>query len=260
MLCAFMYNSEKKRGQQSENEDEIVAGKGRESGTERERQRKRERSRQGLGNPLGNLKPSPHGSFSRSDDLSKIRTSIVHHSLSLNQTPSHLLHFISRHRPSLNAALDSTPETKGLAGTRGDPLFHFPLDVPISWMCFEWDQPGTSSFTLHATAPNKFNHFCHDIYLSMYLCIYLSIYLSNTTVFFLVPERGVMEAAIQSMVKVFVKSTKGRESLGKKEFQDLVKTQLSNILSVRKSLLNLSEMLPTLALCHCVTTSQKSTQ
>lgn len=59
-----------------------------------------------------------------------------------------------------------------------------------------------------------------------------------------------MEAAIQSMVKVFLKSTKGRESLGKKEFQDLVKTQLSNILSVRKSSLNLSEMLPTLALCN----------
>lgn len=44
-----------------------------------------------------------------------------------------------------------------------------------------------------------------------------------------------MEAAIQTLVKVFLKSTKGRESLGKKEFQGLVKNQLSNILSVRKS-------------------------
>ncbi|XP_071355955.1 S100 calcium binding protein U [Trachinotus anak] len=40
-----------------------------------------------------------------------------------------------------------------------------------------------------------------------------------------------MEAAIQTMVKVFLKSTKGRESLGQKEFQSLVKSQLSNILS-----------------------------
>ncbi|XP_022603097.1 major latex allergen Hev b 5-like [Seriola dumerili] len=40
-----------------------------------------------------------------------------------------------------------------------------------------------------------------------------------------------MEAAIQTLVKVFLKSTKGKESLGKKEFQGLVKSQLSNILS-----------------------------
>ncbi|KAI3358682.1 hypothetical protein L3Q82_015091 [Scortum barcoo] len=40
-----------------------------------------------------------------------------------------------------------------------------------------------------------------------------------------------MEAAIQSLVKVYLKSSKGKESLGKKEFQDLVKSQLSNILS-----------------------------
>lgn len=57
-----------------------------------------------------------------------------------------------------------------------------------------------------------------------------------------------MEAAIQTMVKVFLKSTKGKESLGKKEFQHLVKSQLSNILSVRKTPLTLSEML--LALCN----------
>lgn len=43
-----------------------------------------------------------------------------------------------------------------------------------------------------------------------------------------------MEAAIQTLVKVFLKSTKGRESLGKKEFHTLVKSQLSNILSVRR--------------------------
>lgn len=62
-----------------------------------------------------------------------------------------------------------------------------------------------------------------------------------------------MEAAIQTIVKIFLKSTKGRESLGKKEFQGLVKGQLSNILSVRKSSMNLSEMLQTLALCNHLT-------
>ncbi|XP_036949409.1 S100 calcium binding protein U [Acanthopagrus latus] len=40
-----------------------------------------------------------------------------------------------------------------------------------------------------------------------------------------------MEAAIQDLVKVFLKSSKGKENLGKKEFQSLVKSQLSNILS-----------------------------
>ncbi|KAM9340699.1 S100 calcium binding protein U [Symphorus nematophorus] len=40
-----------------------------------------------------------------------------------------------------------------------------------------------------------------------------------------------MEAAIQTLVKVFLKSTKGKESLGKSEFQGLVKSQLSNILT-----------------------------
>ncbi|XP_042362694.1 S100 calcium binding protein U [Plectropomus leopardus] len=40
-----------------------------------------------------------------------------------------------------------------------------------------------------------------------------------------------MEAAIQTVVKVFLKSTKGKESLGKNQFQSLVKSQLSNILS-----------------------------
>lgn len=40
-----------------------------------------------------------------------------------------------------------------------------------------------------------------------------------------------MEAAIQTLVKVYLKSSKGKESLGKKEFHGLVKSQLSNILS-----------------------------
>ncbi len=64
-----------------------------------------------------------------------------------------------------------------------------------------------------------------------------------------------MEAAIQTLVKVFLKSTKGKECLGKREFQSLVKSQLSNILSVRKSLLNISELL--LALCNHLTKSMQ---
>ncbi|XP_078123285.1 S100 calcium binding protein U [Sander vitreus] len=40
-----------------------------------------------------------------------------------------------------------------------------------------------------------------------------------------------MESAIQTMVKVFLKSSKGKENLGKSQFQSLVKSQLSNILS-----------------------------
>ncbi|AWP21512.1 putative protein S100-A1-like [Scophthalmus maximus] len=44
-------------------------------------------------------------------------------------------------------------------------------------------------------------------------------------------ERRVMESAIQTLVKVFLKSSKEKETLGKKEFQGLVKSQLSNILS-----------------------------
>ncbi|KAF3707327.1 Protein S100-A11 Calgizzarin Protein S100-C S100 calcium-binding protein A11 [Channa argus] len=44
-------------------------------------------------------------------------------------------------------------------------------------------------------------------------------------------KRRVMEAAIQTMVKVYLKSSKGKENLGNKEFHNLVKTQLSNILS-----------------------------
>lgn len=57
-----------------------------------------------------------------------------------------------------------------------------------------------------------------------------------------------MEAAIQTLVKVFLKSAKGRESLGKKEFQGLVKSQLSNILSVRKSFPTVFKML--ISLCN----------
>lgn len=51
-----------------------------------------------------------------------------------------------------------------------------------------------------------------------------------------------MESAIQTIVQVFLKSTKGKESLGQNQFQGLVKSQLSNILSVRKPSLNLSEI------------------
>nr|XP_040044783.1 S100 calcium binding protein U [Gasterosteus aculeatus aculeatus] len=40
-----------------------------------------------------------------------------------------------------------------------------------------------------------------------------------------------MESAIQTIVQVFLKSTKGKESLGQNQFQGLVKSQLSNILS-----------------------------
>lgn len=59
------------------------------------------------------------------------------------------------------------------------------------------------------------------------ICAHLYTSLVPQTVY----ERGVMEAAIQTMVKVFLKSTKGKESLGKSQFQSLVKNQLSNILA-----------------------------
>ncbi|TDH03976.1 hypothetical protein EPR50_G00147720 [Perca flavescens] len=44
-----------------------------------------------------------------------------------------------------------------------------------------------------------------------------------------------MESAIQTVVKVFLKSSKGKENLGKSQFQSLVKSQLSNILSDTES-------------------------
>lgn len=53
-----------------------------------------------------------------------------------------------------------------------------------------------------------------------------------------IPDSGVMEGAIQAMVKTFLKSSKGKESLGKKEFQNLVSSQLGNILSVRANFFN----------------------
>lgn len=40
-----------------------------------------------------------------------------------------------------------------------------------------------------------------------------------------------MEAAIQTLVKIYLKSSKGKENLSKKDFQNLVKSQLGNILS-----------------------------
>lgn len=83
---------------------------------------------------------------------------------------------------------------------------------------------------LHATSLKQHATVIITIYVSIYLW---SLFLSLP--FF--RERGVMESAIQTMVKVFLKSSKGRESLGKKEFQNLVSSQLGNILTVRKSLL-----------------------
>jgi len=139
-------------------EKERAAGNGREAERERE-------SKPGLGNPSGNLKPSPLGGVSRSDDLSKIRTSIVRlvsQSDSLSPSP-----LISRHRPSLIATVDSTPETKSPAGTRKHPPLHFPLDVSITSMCFESDRPGPSSLSPHATAATR---------LITYVMIYLSMH------------------------------------------------------------------------------------
>lgn len=42
-----------------------------------------------------------------------------------------------------------------------------------------------------------------------------------------------MEGAIKTVVTVFLKSSKGKENLGGKDFQNLVKNQLKNILTVR---------------------------
>ncbi|XP_051926194.1 S100 calcium binding protein U [Hippocampus zosterae] len=44
-----------------------------------------------------------------------------------------------------------------------------------------------------------------------------------------------MEEAIQTVVKVFLKSGKGKDSLGPKDFQNLVKSQLGNILTDTES-------------------------
>ncbi|XP_077598996.1 S100 calcium binding protein U [Stigmatopora nigra] len=44
-------------------------------------------------------------------------------------------------------------------------------------------------------------------------------------------ERGVMEDAIQTVVKVFLKSGKGKDTLGAKDFENMVKSQLSNVLT-----------------------------
>lgn len=42
-----------------------------------------------------------------------------------------------------------------------------------------------------------------------------------------------MEGAIKTVVGVFLKSAKGKENLGAKEFQSLVKSQMKNVLTVR---------------------------
>ncbi|XP_038135233.1 S100 calcium binding protein U [Cyprinodon tularosa] len=44
-----------------------------------------------------------------------------------------------------------------------------------------------------------------------------------------------MEGAIQAVVKTFLKSAKGKDTLGKKEFQSLVSSQLGNILTDTES-------------------------
>lgn len=143
---------------------------------------------------------------------------LVSQSDSLSPSP-----LISRHHPSIIGTQGSTPETKGRAWKWGDPLFHFPLHVPITATHLNH----TVSMQLPSNSTQQW------LLLSMYLsiydhCFYLSLFFR---------EREVMESAIQTMVKVFLKSSKGRESLGKKEFQNLVSSQLGNILTVRKSLL-----------------------
>lgn len=51
-------------------------------------------------------------------------------------------------------------------------------------------------------------------------------------VILLFKERANMEGAIKTVVSVFLKSAKGKENLGEKDFQNLVKNQLKNILTV----------------------------
>lgn len=51
-----------------------------------------------------------------------------------------------------------------------------------------------------------------------------------------------MEDAIQTLVKVYLKSSKGKENLGKNDFQKLVKTQFSNILTGTESNDAINEM------------------
>uniref|UniRef100_A0A3P9Q4K6 S100/CaBP-9k-type calcium binding subdomain domain-containing protein n=1 Tax=Poecilia reticulata TaxID=8081 RepID=A0A3P9Q4K6_POERE len=50
-----------------------------------------------------------------------------------------------------------------------------------------------------------------------------------------------MEGAIQAVVKTFLKSSKGKENIGKKDFQNLVSSQLGNILSVREAVNNMTQ-------------------
>lgn len=81
MKCAMAVTE--KKGVQSVNEMTVTK--------KRERDGYRWGEKEGLGKPWGNRTLGLLGSFSRSGDLSKIRTSIVHHSLFLCQTPSHPL-------------------------------------------------------------------------------------------------------------------------------------------------------------------------
>uniref|UniRef100_A0A673LB97 EF-hand domain-containing protein n=1 Tax=Sinocyclocheilus rhinocerous TaxID=307959 RepID=A0A673LB97_9TELE len=52
-----------------------------------------------------------------------------------------------------------------------------------------------------------------------------------------------MEAAIKTVVSVFLKSSKGKENLGGKEFQSLVKGQLKNILTDNEAVKNMRQQL-----------------
>uniref|UniRef100_A0A673IKX5 EF-hand domain-containing protein n=1 Tax=Sinocyclocheilus rhinocerous TaxID=307959 RepID=A0A673IKX5_9TELE len=52
-----------------------------------------------------------------------------------------------------------------------------------------------------------------------------------------------MEAAIKTVVSVYLKSSKGKENLGGKEFQSLVKNQLKNILTDNEAVKNMRQQL-----------------
>ncbi|XP_029929352.1 protein S100-A16 isoform X2 [Myripristis murdjan] len=51
-----------------------------------------------------------------------------------------------------------------------------------------------------------------------------------------------MESAIKSLVTVYLKSSRGKDNLGEKDFQNLVKKQLGNILSDTDSSAAIKEM------------------
>lgn len=144
------------------------------------------------------------------------------YSLSLNQTPSHPLHLSHVTIPPLLELKAQHLKQKDAHGN--EEILCFIFHCMCLLLQHTWTTLSPCNFP--QTARNS------DYY-------HLSIYLSMIIVFIspFCREREVMESAIQTMVKVFLKSSKGRESLGKKEFQNLVSSQLGNILTVRKSLL-----------------------